>query len=63
MALIRTRGRDLAAGVLRAPRVAGVRDGYPLLADGTVRRVSGVVWCTGFDMGQSWIDLPGVRPQ
>ena len=36
----------------------GVRDGYPLLSDGTVRRVSGVVWCTGFDMGQSWIDLP-----
>jgi putative flavoprotein involved in K+ transport len=30
----------------------------PQLADGTVRRVSGVVWCTGFDMGQSWIDLP-----
>ena len=59
MPLIRTRGRDLAvAGVTRAPRMEGVRDGYPLLADGTVRRVSGVVWCTGFDMGQSWIDLP-----
>jgi putative flavoprotein involved in K+ transport len=59
MPLIRTRGRDLAAaGVARAPRMEGVRDGFPLLADGTVRRVSGVVWCTGFDMGQSWIDLP-----
>jgi putative flavoprotein involved in K+ transport len=59
MPLIRTRGRDLAvAGVTRAPRMEGVRDGYPLLADGTVRRVSGVVWCTGFDMGHSWIDLP-----
>jgi putative flavoprotein involved in K+ transport len=59
MPLIRTRGRDLAAaGVTRTPRMEGVRDGYPLLADGTVRRVSGVVWCTGFDMGQSWIDLP-----
>jgi putative flavoprotein involved in K+ transport len=57
--LIRTRGGDLAAaGVTRVPRMEGVRDGYPLLADGTVRRVSGVVWCTGFDMGQSWIDLP-----
>jgi putative flavoprotein involved in K+ transport len=57
--LIRTRGGDLAAaGVLRVPRMEGVRDGYPLLADGSVRRVSGVVWCTGFDMGQSWIDLP-----
>jgi len=59
MPLIRTRGRDLAAaGVTRVPRMEGVRDGYPLLADGTVRRVSSVVWCTGFNMGQSWIDLP-----
>jgi putative flavoprotein involved in K+ transport len=59
MPLIRTRGRDLAAaGVTRAPRMEGVRDGYPLLADGTVRQVSGVVWCTGFNMGQSWITLP-----
>jgi putative flavoprotein involved in K+ transport len=59
MPLIRTRGGDLAAaGVTRTPRMEGVRDGFPLLADGTVRRVSGVVWCTGFDMGQSWIDLP-----
>ena len=59
MPLIRTRSGDLAAaGVVRAPRMEGVRDGFPLLADGTVRPVSGVVWCTGFDMGQSWIDLP-----
>ena len=59
MPLIRTRSSDLAAaGVTRAPRMEGVRDGYPLLADGTVLRVSSVVWCTGFDMGQSWIDLP-----
>ena len=59
MPLIRTRGRDLAAaGVTRVPRMEGVHDGYPLLADGTVCRVSGIVWCTGFDMGQSWINLP-----
>lgn len=59
MALIRTRNRDLiAAGVVRVPRMAGVRDGYPLFTDGTVRRVSGVVWCTGFDIGRSWINLP-----
>src|SRR5688572_9062581 len=61
--LIRTRSGDLAAaGVTRVSRMEGVRDGYPLLADGTVRRVSGVVWCTGFDMGQSWIDLPVFDP-
>jgi putative flavoprotein involved in K+ transport len=57
--LIRTRNGDLAAaGVTRVPRMEGVRDGYPLLADGSVLRVSGVVWCTGFDLGHSWIDLP-----
>ncbi len=57
--LIRTRAQDLAeAGVTRVPRVAGVRDGRPLLEDGTVLPVSGVVWCTGFDIGRSWIQLP-----
>jgi putative flavoprotein involved in K+ transport len=59
MPLIRTRSQDLAAaGVTRVPRVAGVRDGRPMLDDGTVLDVVGVVWCTGFDMGQSWIQLP-----
>ncbi|HET7698021.1 MAG TPA: NAD(P)-binding domain-containing protein [Vicinamibacterales bacterium] len=59
MPLIRTRNADLAAaGVTRVPRMDGVSGGYPRLADGTITRVSGVVWCTGFDMGRSWIDLP-----
>jgi putative flavoprotein involved in K+ transport len=57
--LIRTRSQDLAAaGVSRVARVAGVRDGLPVLEDGTVLDVSGVVWCTGFDIGKSWIQLP-----
>jgi putative flavoprotein involved in K+ transport len=57
--LIRTKARHLeAAGVARVPRVAGVRDGRPLLADGRVLDVANVVWCTGFDAGFSWIDLP-----
>jgi putative flavoprotein involved in K+ transport len=57
--LIRTRSQDLAAaGVARVPRVAGVRDGRPLLADGTRLDVAGVVWCTGFSLGSSWIRLP-----
>jgi putative flavoprotein involved in K+ transport len=38
--------------------VAGVRDGLPLLADGRVLEVANVIWCTGFDSGFSWIDLP-----
>jgi putative flavoprotein involved in K+ transport len=57
--LIRTRGGDLAAaGVRRVPRVAGVRDGRPLLEDGRVLDVANVVWCTGFHPGFSWIELP-----
>src|SRR5688500_16846914 len=59
MPLIRTRSQDLAAaGVSRVPRVAGIRDGRPLLDDGTVLDVSGVVWCTGFRLNPSWLQLP-----
>jgi putative flavoprotein involved in K+ transport len=57
--LVRTKPRDLiAAGVKRVPRVAGVRDGLPVLDDGRVLDVANVVWCTGFHPGFSWIDLP-----
>ena len=57
--LVRTRSQDLAnAGVERVPRVTGVRDGWPQLEDGRVLQVANVVWCTGFDPGFSWIDLP-----
>jgi putative flavoprotein involved in K+ transport len=57
--LIRTKPRDLAvAGVVRVPRVVGVRGGRPLLADGRVLDVANVVWCTGYAPGFSWIDLP-----
>jgi putative flavoprotein involved in K+ transport len=57
--LIRLKPHDLqAAGVQRVPRVAGVRDGLPLLEDGRVLDVANVVWCTGFAPGFSWIDLP-----
>lgn len=58
--LIRVKNRDLAAaGVERAPRVAGVRDGMPALDDGRVTEVENVVWCTGFRPGfERWIDLP-----
>src|SRR4029077_17724537 len=50
--LIRTRPADLeAAGVRRVPRVAGVKDGRPLLEDGRVLGVANVVWCTGFHPG------------
>lgn len=57
--LIRTREKDLqAAGVHRVGRTEGVRDGKPLLVDGRPLHVSSVVWCTGFHIGASWIQLP-----
>lgn len=57
--LIRTKPRDLAAaGVVRMPRVAGVRGGRPLLEDGRVLDVANVLWCTGYHPAFSWIDLP-----
>ena len=57
--LIRTRPTELkAAGIERVARVAGVREGKPLLEDGQVLDAANVVWCTGFHPGFSWIDLP-----
>jgi putative flavoprotein involved in K+ transport len=57
--LIRVKPKDLdAAGVQRAPRTNGTRDGLPLLADGRRLDVTNVIWCTGFHGGFSWIDLP-----
>jgi putative flavoprotein involved in K+ transport len=56
--LIRVKARDLAAaGVERVPRMAGVRDGLPVLADGRRLDVANVIWCTGFESSSSWIDL------
>src|SRR5215469_3725153 len=57
--LIRVKPRDLVeAGVERVPRVVGVKNGLPLLADGRVREVQNVIWCTGYEHGFPWIDLP-----
>ena len=56
--LIRTKREDLtAAGVQQVGRVAGVREGKPVLEDGRVLHVSNVIWCTGFEPGFSWLDL------
>jgi putative flavoprotein involved in K+ transport len=35
-----------------------VTDGKPRLEDGTLLDVTSVVWCTGFDLGREWIELP-----
>ena len=57
--LIRQKPADLErAGVERVPRVRGARDGKPVLDDGRTIDAANVIWCTGFDAGLSWIDLP-----
>jgi putative flavoprotein involved in K+ transport len=57
--LVRVRPKDLtAAGIQRVPRVVGVRDGHPLMADQQVLEVANVIWCTGSGPDFSWIDLP-----
>lgn len=57
--LIRVKGEDLrAAGVERTARVAGTKDGKPLLDDGRILDVANIIWCTGFDAQLSWIELP-----
>jgi putative flavoprotein involved in K+ transport len=60
--MIRVHREDLAArDVERLPaRMVGVRDGMPLLDDGTVVPVTNVVWATGFQQVFDWIKLPVV---
>jgi putative flavoprotein involved in K+ transport len=57
--LVRIRTKEIPeAGIERVARIAGVRGGKPLLADGRTLDVAGVVWCCGFTMNFSWIHLP-----
>jgi putative flavoprotein involved in K+ transport len=57
--LVRLKPADIAAaGVHRVPRVDGVMDGMPRLADGQRLEVAVVVWATGFRPDFGWIDLP-----
>jgi putative flavoprotein involved in K+ transport len=57
--LIRVKPRWLAAaGVQRGGKTVAVRDGKPVLEDGTVLDVANVIWCTGYRHDLSWIDLP-----
>jgi putative flavoprotein involved in K+ transport len=57
--LIRLKLKDLAAaGIQRVPRVVGVRDGLPQVADDSVLEVTNVIWCTGFRSDFGWVHLP-----
>ena len=54
----RVRREDFApAHIERVPRMTGVRNGYPVLADGRVLEASNVIWCTGYAPDYRWIDL------
>lgn len=57
---LRVKRADLdERGVVRhEARVDGVRDGLPLLADGTIVAAANVIWATGFRQAFDWIDLP-----
>ena len=56
---IRQRRAELdSVGVTWVDRVAGVTNGLPRLADGRTVDVPNVIWCTGYSLGLSWIDLP-----
>jgi putative flavoprotein involved in K+ transport len=57
--LVRVKPKDLiSAGIERVPKVVGVRHGLPLLSDGQTLDVQNVIWCTGYQHGFPWIDLP-----
>jgi putative flavoprotein involved in K+ transport len=61
--LVRVKPQDLIkAGIKRVPRVAGVKNGQPLLEDGRTLDVENVIWCTGYHPGFAWIDLPIFGP-
>jgi len=54
----RVRRKDFGpAGIERVSRMAGVKTGYPVLANGRVLEVSNVIWCTGYAPNYDWIDF------
>jgi len=59
---LRVKRADLAErGVVRnEARVQGVRDGLPILSDGTSVEAANMIWATGFRQAFDWIDLPVV---
>lgn len=57
--LVRTRTKELRkAGVEPVARITGVEGGLPVTSEGETLDVSNVIWCTGYDPGFDWIDLP-----
>lgn len=56
--LIRVSGDDLKkAGIENLPRVAGAKNGLPHFENGTMLKVSSIIWATGYKPDFSWIDM------
>jgi putative flavoprotein involved in K+ transport len=59
MPLVRTRPGQLErAGVRRIGKITGIRNGKAVTDDGVELSFNSVIFCTGFDSGFDWIDLP-----
>lgn len=59
MPLVRTRPGQLArAGVRRIGKIARIAGRKAMSEDGEQVTFDSIVWCTGFDPGFDWIDLP-----
>ncbi len=60
--LIRHKPKEFfAAGIKRVPKMAGVKEGKPMLENGEVPDVKNVIWCTGYYPRFAWIDIPVFR--
>ena len=60
--LIRTRPKEIEAGGVQRLQKPWAWSGRPVLEDGQKLDVGTVVWCTGFQAGFSWIELPVFGP-
>ncbi len=57
--LVRLNSREVMnSGVTRCPRLRAIRDGLPMLENGQVLNVDGVVWATGYHPDFRWIKIP-----
>jgi putative flavoprotein involved in K+ transport len=53
-----TRQELATAGIELVPRLSGIQSGKPLLENGRILDVGGVIWATGYRPDYSWVKLP-----
>jgi putative flavoprotein involved in K+ transport len=59
MPLVRTRPGQLEhAGVRRIGKITAIKDSKAVSEDGKLAPFKSVIWCTGFNSGFDWIELP-----